>query len=352
MKNTLLTTTALAMTTGMAFAEGAVDFKIGGFYRVTAAVSSIDIGTAPTAATGGATAGGDYDGFDTLTNAEIHFKPSITLDNGIKIGAIIELEGDAGSGDRIDHDTIYAQGDFGRLEIGSRDSAGKRMQIGAPDVSMVYANSTSLSAFVPFAAVTTFIDTGNDAQRTTYFSPTFGGFKFGASYARDTGQGNGAVNNNAAAAGSETDIFDLGVSYYGTIGGVDLGVSARYGSAENNDPTFSPDIMGAGISLGFGAISFGGGYVEQDTSATTKSQAYDIGISYANGPMSYSLTYANGEPNDTTILENSLIVAAATYKVNSNFKVGAAISQVESEGLTAADNVEGTVFSLSAQFNF
>ena len=68
--------------------------------------------------------------------------------------------------------------------------------------------------------------------------------------------------------------------------------------------------------------------------------------------MSYSLTYAKGEPNDTTILENTLIVAAATYKVNSNFKVGAAISQVESEGLTAADNVEGTVFSLSAQFNF
>jgi predicted porin len=266
MKNTLLTTTALAMTTGMAFAEGAVDFKIGGFYRVTAAVSSVDVGAGATATTGGATVGGDYDGFDTLTNSEIHFKPSITLDNGIKIGAIIELEGNNGDSDRIDHDTIYAQGDFGRLEIGSRDSAGKRMQIGAPDVSMVYANSTSLSAFVPFAAVTTFIDNGNDAQRTTYFSPTFGGFKFGVSYARDAGQGNGTVNNNAVT----NDIFDLGVSYSGTIGGVDLGLSGRYGSAENNVATFSPDIMGAGISLGFGAVSFGGGYVETDTSATTK----------------------------------------------------------------------------------
>ena len=35
----------------------------------------------------------DFDGVDVSTNTEIFFLPSITLDNGIKIGANIQLEG-------------------------------------------------------------------------------------------------------------------------------------------------------------------------------------------------------------------------------------------------------------------
>lgn len=363
MKKTLLTTTAIALTgfagtaSAVEVAAGAVNLSINGFFLTTIGITSADI------------AGEDYDGLDIKTNTEIHFKPTITLDNGITIGIDVELEGNT-TGDQIDESSVFAKGSFGHVEFGSKDSAGKQMQIGAPDVSMVFANSTSLTSFVPFTAPTTFIDHANDAERIIYFSPNFSGFQLGFSYARDKAQTSGAVNNDENGIG--TDYVDLGVTYSGTVGGVDLGLSARWGTYDQAETVFvaavtatpgdagtaavtaapaaNPTITGVGISLGFGAVSFGGGYVttDNDVIGSDDTDTYDIGVSFASGPMSYSLTYANTE---TGTDEGEVLVAAATYKVNGNFKVGAALSAFDSTtaGVTTAD---GTILSLSGKFSF
>src|SRR5215471_11925853 len=60
----------------------------------------------------------NYDRF--LHNAEVHFKGETTLDNGLTVGAQIELEGE-NAGDQIDKAFVYWSGGFGKVQIGSQD---------------------------------------------------------------------------------------------------------------------------------------------------------------------------------------------------------------------------------------
>ena len=58
------------------------------------------------ASTGGTgVAGWGFDGLDVSTNTGILFLPSITLDNAIRIGANIQLEGET-DGDQIDESDV------------------------------------------------------------------------------------------------------------------------------------------------------------------------------------------------------------------------------------------------------
>jgi predicted porin len=379
MKNTLLTTTAIAVT-GFAGAANAVDVTagaltmgIGGYFTNTIAYASVD--TNPGGFLG---AGADFDGIDIHTNAEIHFKPSLTLDNGITIGADVQLEaGSNTNGDQIDESYMFIKGDFGQVLIGSENSAGYKMTVAAPDVSHLFAQSSSLTGYVPYSGFArgadffrgtlgaTYIENNrnNDANRITYFSPRFSGLQLGVSYAADSGQVNGAVNRNTAV----TDIIDIGANYSGSFGGVDINASARYGTATGNPTaavTTDPEIWGGGLSLGFSGFTIGGSYAEQDGTALRDGRSYDVGLGYSNGPWAYSLTYFNGEniDNDAGVPLGSkeqleTIMLAARYTVSPNFKVGAFVANTEFTedadlaGLSFND-VEGTVVGVSAQFTF
>ena len=361
MKNTLLTTSALALTAGAAFADGhAVNVKVGGFYNTTVAITSVD--------TGATLAASDFDGLDVLSNAEIIFKPSLTLDNGIKVGAEVQLEaGSNTNGDQIDESFVSFTGDFGQVLIGSENSAGYKMTVAAPDVSPIFAQSSSLTAFVPYSSATaganifrgtlgaTYIENAgnNDANRISYFSPRFGGLQLGISYARDAGQVNGAVNNNTVT----TDFVDIAANYGGSFGGVDINASARWGTASAPAAATDPEVWGGGLSLGFGGFTIGGSYAEQDGTANADGSSYDVGIGYSSGPMSYSLTYFEGKnvDNENIATDETLetIVLAAKYKVNSNFAVSAFIANTNfEEEVSNVDDVEGTVLGVAAQFSF
>ncbi len=406
MRNTLLCTTALAMT-GIAGAASAADVSAGavnmgfsGYFTQGLGIASVDTGAGITARGFGGTTP-DYDGIDMYTNAEIHFKPSITLDNGIKIGVDVQLEaGSSTNGDQIDESYISISGDFGKVLLGSENSAGYKMTVAAPDVSQVFAQSSSLTAFVPYSGSfgtgsisgsggfgtgtysgsvafagndlfrgtlgATYIENGrnNDANRLSYFSPRFGGLQLGISYARDAGETNGPVNNNTTV----TDILDIAANYSGSFGGVDINASARYGTASAPAGGTDPEVWGAGFGIGFSGFTFGGSFAEQDGTLLMDGNAYDVGIGYANGPMSYSLTYFRGKNiDDENALVNGLnsyeeletIVLAAKYTVNSNFSVGAFIADTDfTEDLddfgvaNGGEDVSGTVLGVTASFSF
>src|SRR6188474_261007 len=50
-----------------------------------------------------------------FNNAEIHFSGSAVLDNGLGVGAHIELEGEDEAGDQIDEAWIFFSGGFGEV---------------------------------------------------------------------------------------------------------------------------------------------------------------------------------------------------------------------------------------------
>ena len=70
--------------------------------------------------------GGDEDGFDVLTNAEIIFTPSITLDNGLTFGARIEFEADSATNNNTDEAWAFVKGSFGEIRAGAEDSPSAR----------------------------------------------------------------------------------------------------------------------------------------------------------------------------------------------------------------------------------
>ncbi|MHA1528168.1 MAG: porin [Alphaproteobacteria bacterium] len=298
MKKVLLSTTAMAMAGAIAMPASAAewDVRVGGFMEQYVAYADSD-----------ANFSGDFDGIDSKQDAEIFFLPSITLDNGLKIGANIQLEALTNSSDQIDEAFMFIKGSFGEVLLGSENSAGYKMTYGAPDVSFINLNSGSTTLFIPWSGGgagddlfrrtlnTTFLENSgnNDAQRFTYFSPRFSGFQVGASYARDGNQ-----DSNSQLDGDEglRDIFDIGANYVRSFGDIDLAVSGRWGTADDHVGS-NATVWSGGLNLGFGGFTVGGSYAEQNKNEHVfrDGKAYDLGVSYETGPWGFSFTYFHGE---------------------------------------------------------
>ena len=293
MKKVLLASSALALVGSFASPAAAAEWnmRVGGY--MTQAVGFADVD---------ANFSGEFDGVDVYSDTEIHFVPSITLDNGIQFGANIQLEGNT-SGDQIDESYMFIKGSFGEVLIGSENSAGYKMHYGPPNPGILGINSGTFSAWIPFSVGgaqlfrgtlgTTFIENegNNDAQRFTYFTPRFSGFQLGVSYARDGLQDtNVQVDENSTLA----NIFDIGANYVQSFGDMSVALSGRYGTGSVKGGP-DPDIWSVGLNLGMAGFTIGGSYAEQNDAGVLNGEAFDLGISYETGPWGVSFTYFHGE---------------------------------------------------------
>ncbi|EAQ25186.1 hypothetical protein ROS217_03810 [Roseovarius sp. 217] len=292
--------------------------KWGGFYNSHVGYVTVDSDTP-------AHAGADFDGVDVYANTEIHFKPSVTLDNGLTFGVDIQMEGtnNGGGATGIDETYLSISGDaLGKIDLGNENSAGYKMTVAAPQVKGgIGINSPSISGFVPISNGAggnlpwLFRDSGissyaevlanNDVPRITYYTPSFNGLTLGVSYAAASNvAGTGAnagnnfgVNRNAGV----TDIFDIGIAYSQSFSGVDLDLSARWGTAESNVAgTSDPEVWGVGASVGFSGFVIGGGYSENDNGGIRAfdSEGWSLGVTYdIAGPWSVGFDTYQGEYN-------------------------------------------------------
>ncbi|MEB8387015.1 porin [Rhodobacteraceae bacterium KMM 6894] len=298
LKKHLLSTSALAL--GVAFAAPATaqewDVSFGGYMNQHVGFADIS---------GSAIAPGtDFDGVNIHSTSEIHFTPSITLDNGLTFGVNVQLEGE-NAGGQIDETYATISGDtLGRIVIGSENSAGYTMMVGAPGVVSMYINSPSISTYIPFSAAypggfrqaglssNTEVAGNNDVQRLTYYTPSFNGLTIGVSYA-PTGAVNaansGAINKN----GTLSDIFDIGMKYSQTFGTTSVTVAARYGTgtAPTGFVGSDPETWGVGAQFGFADFTVGGSYAVNDNGVAGgagDSEGWSLGVTYdMAGPWSF-----------------------------------------------------------------
>lgn len=318
MKKVLMGTSAIALAGAFATTANAAswDVRVGGYMESYAAYATSDVD---------GISGEDFDGIDQKNESEVHFLPSITLDNGIQLGANIELEAHSGS-DQIDESYFWAKGSFGKIEMGDENSARYKMQVSAPDVTFTGVNSGDLTFFMPYSGFaagdtnsdgivgvgegvftgnqvfrgtlgSTFIEnkTNNDAQRFSYYTPRFAGFQVGASYARDDQQDNNS-QLNLDDYGGISDIFDIGVNYTNSFGAFNVALAGGYGWA--NEQGSNPEVWNAGINLGYGGFTIGGSYADQSDAEHMDGHAWDAGVSYETGPWGFSFTYLRGENKD------------------------------------------------------
>jgi outer membrane protein OmpU len=355
MKKILLGTSALALVgafvTPAASAEW--DVRVGGYMKQYVGYGNAD-----------ANFTGDWDGVDVMSDSEIHFLPSITLDNGLRFGANVQLEANTSS-DQIDESYMFIRGSFGEINLGSENSAGYKMSYAAPSVGGVGINSGSMSSWIPFGTDEAFRGTlgssflenegNNDAQRITYYTPRFAGFQVGASYARDVKQDSSSATNTDPI---NSDFFDIGANYVNSFGDIDVALSGRYGIADGAKGESDPEVWLLGANLGFSGFTIGGSYGEQSKTEFSDGEVWDLGVSYVTGPWGFSVSYINGtnDTNDLVIggddeLEQYLV--AVNYKLAKGVAISAFGSYVDyNQTRSNLEDVDGFVIGTGVKLNF
>jgi len=221
------------------------------------------------------------------------------LDNGLEVGARVELEGEdddsivvsgdsvTDDGDQIDEAWIWFAGGFGEVRIGSDDEALANSCIlppgGTANFSAFSPNQWGANSLneLPFPAVSnsacTGVDDRGDAQKIIYFSPLLYGFQLSASYtpnpdAERHGDGVGAhigmppkgfVDDPFTPdsdADSDASVY-LTYSYQGRDWGLTWGGGASWemGTDDSNFFNFNDqDFYQTGLTIDIGRFSIGG----------------------------------------------------------------------------------------------
>lgn len=326
MKRALLSSTALiAASVAASDAAANVQLGLGGYYGAAAGFvfDQDDEAGEP----------GDNSSSDVFRqDVEVYFHGEATLDNGLIVGATIQLEGQQ-SDDQIDEVWAYFKGGWGELRFGDDDDAYEQLAYLIPTASNIFGVDTPYFEFANnFGGNGAWAQTNNtirelsgDATKIIYFSPTFGGFNFAVSWAPDrrgedqysgipnsNGPGGTTFNNNS---GQADDVIAAAINFEHDFNGVTLvlGLGGGHGYWERNAAGQDDDVwLGRGhVIVSFGGFTIGvaGEYItnfqssnstDPDTwsagvGATYNWDAWTVGLAWSHGNYE---SFDNGKDTD------------------------------------------------------
>jgi len=390
MKKILLSTTALAVASGFAFAEAkAAEVKVGGYTTAEFVYSDTDLNMGTAGVNDDTT--GDDGGFEIYQDSEIIFNVSQKLDNGITIAFQTQLEAADNSGDQIDEAFMTISGNFGQVIIGSENLPNYKMHRWVPNAGQMDIESSDYGTFATVGGFGVGVDEAfqttavrancNDCQNVSYYSPRIAGFQVGVGYAPDSNQ---AADSTTAGPGA--GVYENGINgaldWGGDFGGVSLGVGVNshvWQSNPTNTSQTTSDNLGAepgtsghwatAASVGFAGFSFGAAYARSwgvaDAIGTESGDAetFATSLMYGQGPWAVSVGYldsrargnitSGGGINDTY----SLIEVAGGYALGPGIRLTGSVAFQEENGevadqLTASDDGETVFVTSSLVFNF
>jgi hypothetical protein len=204
MKRALLGSTALAAVGLLlaidAAAADSVTLKIGGRYKGAAGVALAEDFSASSAV-----AGRDLRDDVFKQDVEIDFEGKTVLDNGLTVGAAVELEAQTEADEQIDSVYAYFSGGFGELRFGDTEEAYAQLCYLVPSASELFGADSpdfnfSNAGIAGYAGTNgTCYGIDDNSTKLVYFSPTFAGFKFAASFTPDNTED---TRNTLAGAGT------------------------------------------------------------------------------------------------------------------------------------------------------
>jgi hypothetical protein len=358
MKKVLLGTTALfgaGLVASPAFAADGIKLGVGGFFKTAYMVVFDDDDEGEP--------GNERNTDGVFSDAEIHFTGSTVLDNGLEVGARVELEGED-SGDQVDEAWIYFSGGFGELRMGSDDDALANACIVPP------GGTGNFSAFSPNQwgantltsnSVCSGVDDKGDAQKFVYVSPVFAGFQLTGSYTPNGGdetQGDGVgphlgMPTNADDESRHNFAAYLSYSYEGDGWGLTAGGGAAFeGHVEQVDgggpDRDDQDFYQAGLNLTFGNFAVGGvfQYYNDDLDQgpdDIDSWVAGAGIAYSMDAWTIGAQYSHGDSEndgenggDTT---QDRIVLTGNYAMGPGINIDAEVGYtwIDSDGPATAN---------------
>ena len=352
MKKILLATTAVAavaLASGDAYAQssaaGPIKLGLGGYFQFYGVFGeqSNDPGRP-----------GEFrHNFDFKREAEVWFTGQTKLDNGLIAGVDVQLEAESCT-DQIDESYIWFQGNWGRLILGSENSAAYLLAVGAPAVDSNfdgqdpnYRLPTLLGQGDPRARAgggnsgidAYVVNLTGDSEKATYLSPRIAGFRVGVSYTPDNseeGTQGGQISSKGGSfagmplnnnVGTWSNDIAVGLNYENKFGPVDLlaGVGYEYGFLESGTP--APDIFKdrqsgqAGVDVGIAGFHIGGGYYFDNNGfeddGTQRSWA--LGLTYTMGPLTFGGSYFDSKRDQPAGVAD---VHLRRYLVGARYAVG------------------------------
>ena len=307
MKRALLCGTALAgaaASTGAAEASDGIKLEVGGFFKLTyqGVFDKKEGGHF-----------GNHRNTDAINhNGEIWFMGETTLDNGLTVGARVELEAE-NAGDQIDQSFVYWQGGFGKVQIGSQDKSIANYCLLPPGATDNFSafSPNSWGSNDPIGSNAACVDTENDDQGIVYATPNFGGFQLWVSY---TPSNNAEDYTQAGVNGAGTPSSPDGVahhtfstyatySYAGDGWGIDWGGGGswqtRFNGTEGADDGKSSDYQ-TGLNLTFGSFAVGG-VMEYFEEGGEDNNAWVAGggFSYTTDPWVFGIQGSHGHYEGT-----------------------------------------------------
>ena len=210
----------------------------------------------------------NYDRF--LHNAEVHFKGETTLDNGLTVGAQIELEGE-NANDQIDKSFVYWSGGFGKVSIGSQDGPIAACPVFPPGATTNFSgfSPASWGGNQPRSSNSVCSDTVSNDQSIKYTTPNFAGFQLVLAYqpssnAEDYTQvGVNGAGTPVSVDGTSQHNFGAYItySYAGEGWGVDFGGGGSWQGKENGTVGVSDGrstTYQTALNVNFGGFAVGG----------------------------------------------------------------------------------------------
>jgi predicted porin len=325
-----------------------------------------------------------------FSDSEIYFSGETTLDNGLTVGTMVQLEGEE-SPDQIDEAYIYFSGGFGKIEIGSNDEALQEMCVTPPGASANFGgmspDQVGTNVFAAIGASSNSIcsgvdafggqDTGGDAQKILYFSPVFDGFQLSLSYTphaayESTGVTGAHSGMPQKIAGSSSNNFSAygTYNYSGDDWSISWGAGASFETAFRKDTANNlsarSSMYQTALNLSFGNLSAGvaaeyyDDYLQfqgQDAWVIGAGLAYTIdawtlGLQYSHGNYDH-LDSSGATPKLTGSDKIDRIVATTQYDLGSGVTIDGEIGYTWLHAVDAAvDHASSVEIGLGTAISF
>ncbi|WP_169566589.1 porin [Sneathiella limimaris] len=308
MKKVILGTTALvaasALTAGTASAAEKIKLGLGGYLQTSFVVADYD--------------DGDQLPTDIRHEGEVFFMGSTTLDNGLTFGVNVQLEARA-TGDQVDETYMYIDGSFGRVLVGSENSAAYLMHYASPSPvpawGLVSPNADASGLGIN---PSTYINDISDADKITYFTPRFSGFQLGVSYTPDSDEETGTGASPYAVIkdeGASDEGFSIAANYTGKFSSVGVAASLGY-ELVTSDTAEDQDEIAGGIVIDVAGFSVGAAYKFTDNDGNVDDEErhdYNVGLTYGQGPWKIGVQYAGVDLDDASDGHLDSVVVGGQY---------------------------------------
>jgi predicted porin len=344
MKKAILGTTALvavgALAASPALAAEKIKLNVGGYMQSTYFYQDSDEPAGTPSRTS-----------DRVTQeGEIHFKGSTTLDNGIQFGVEVQLEAYTNA-DQLDETFIFIEGSFGRVLIGSEDSAAYLMHYASPSpVPMYGADSPNIYPTGQVNTTRPNLFGFRDVDKITYFTPRFAGFQLGGSYVPDGTSETGSLGNSQYSAPNPKAGLDrswsAAANYVNKFGAVDVAFSAGYQEGKVFGAAEDMSEYSFGTSIGVAGFTIGGGYKQVKDIAgisDNDSKVWSAGLKYGMGPWAVGVQYAKTTFDQLQTVGTGTLDDQDTWIIGGQYTLGPGITafggvQMDDNNLTASSS--------------